>query len=56
MSDNRAKSVVVYLISKGAKKEQLISKGYGETQPVSTNDTDKGKEENRRVELKILEK
>jgi len=54
LSDNRAKSVREYIISKGIAESRIISKGYGETQPVATNDTDDGRQLNRRVEFKIL--
>jgi len=54
LSDNRAKSVYNYLIAKGINLKRLTYKGYGETQPISTNDTELGKAENRRTEIKIL--
>ena len=54
LSDNRAKSVVDYLISKGISSERLVYKGYGEEKPISTNDTDEGRQLNRRTEFKIL--
>jgi outer membrane protein OmpA-like peptidoglycan-associated protein len=53
LSDKRAKSVVDYLVSKGTKPDRLISKGYGETQPLVANDTDENKAKNRRVQFKI---
>ena len=55
LSENRAKSVIEYLIKAGIKPERLVSKGYGEEKPVSTNDTDEGRQMNRRTEFKILE-
>ncbi|HRX31428.1 MAG TPA: OmpA family protein [Tenuifilaceae bacterium] len=55
LSENRAKSVVEYLISKGISPERLTSKGYGESMPISTNNTDEGRAQNRRTEMKILE-
>ena len=54
LSDNRAKSVKEYILSKGIAASRIISQGYGETKPVATNDTDEGRQLNRRVEFKIL--
>jgi OmpA-OmpF porin, OOP family len=54
LSDNRAKSVREYIISKGIAASRIISQGYGETKPEATNDTDEGRQLNRRVEFKIL--
>jgi OmpA-OmpF porin, OOP family len=54
LSDNRAKSVKEYILSKGIAVSRIISQGYGEAKPVATNDTDDGRQENRRVEFKIL--
>ncbi len=56
LSERRAKSVVDYLINKGINKNRLIASGYGEEQPITTNDTDEGKQLNRRTEFKVLEK
>jgi len=54
LSDNRAKSVREYIVSKGIAANRIVSQGYGETRPVSTNETDDGRQLNRRVEFKIL--
>ena len=54
LSDNRARSVMEYIISKGIDPGRITSHGYGETVPVATNDTDEGRQLNRRVEFKIL--
>ncbi len=54
LSQSRAKSVVEYLINKGIDSKRLIAKGYGETQPIDTNDTDEGRQNNRRVEFKVI--
>ena len=54
LSDNRAKSVKEYILSKGIAASRITSQGYGETKPVATNDTDDGRQLNRRVEFKIL--
>jgi OmpA-OmpF porin, OOP family len=54
LSDNRATSVREYIISKGIAANRIISQGYGETKPSATNDTDEGRQLNRRVEFTIL--
>jgi outer membrane protein OmpA-like peptidoglycan-associated protein len=56
LSNARSKSCVDYLISKGVSKNRLEYKGYGLTQPIASNDTDAGRQLNRRTELKILSK
>jgi outer membrane protein OmpA-like peptidoglycan-associated protein len=53
LSENRAKSVYDYLISQGIAASRLSYKGYGLAQPVADNDSDRGRQQNRRVELKI---
>jgi len=55
LSENRAKAVVNYLTGKGISSQKLVYKGYGSTDPVSSNSTAKGRQENRRTEFKILE-
>jgi OOP family OmpA-OmpF porin len=56
LSDRRAKAVKKYLTSKGGvDKGELSAKGYGETQPIASNDTEDGREKNRRVEFVITE-
>ena len=54
LSNNRAKSVVTYLINKGIATPRLVAKGYGETKPVADNTTEDGKAKNRRTELKVI--
>lgn len=54
LSEDRAASVRAYILKKGIKSERISSKGYGETLPVETNDTEEGRMLNRRVEFKIL--
>ena len=56
LSENRAKAVVDYLVKEGIKVSRLSFKGYGESQPVATNDTEEGRQLNRRTEFKILSK
>lgn len=54
LSERRAASVLKYLVSKGIDKARIISIGFGEKKPVATNETDAGRAQNRRVELKLL--
>ena len=54
LSDNRAKSVMDYIISQGISQSRITSHGYGETKPVASNETDAGRQLNRRVEFKIM--
>ena len=56
LSERRANSVKDYLISKGVKASRLSARGYGESRPVASNDTDEGRAENRRVELIVLDR
>jgi outer membrane protein OmpA-like peptidoglycan-associated protein len=54
LSDNRARSVMEYILSKGIAPSKIRSQGYGETKPVVDNDTDDNRQLNRRVEFTIL--
>ncbi len=56
LSDARANAVNDYLVSKGINTSRIISKGYGKSNPVASNDTEEGRQLNRRVEFKILKK
>ncbi|HVD97746.1 MAG TPA: OmpA family protein [Cytophagaceae bacterium] len=55
LSERRAETVVKYLIKNGINKELLVSKGYGKSKPIAPNETDEGRQLNRRTELKILD-
>ena len=55
LSDQRAKAVMQYLVSKGVDKNRLEAVGYGVEKPIASNDTDEGREKNRRVEFNIIE-
>lgn len=52
LSLRRAESVRAYLISKGANPSNLTVRGYGESNPLTSNDTDAGRAQNRRVEFR----
>ncbi|MGC1505116.1 MAG: OmpA family protein [Sulfitobacter sp.] len=54
LSDKRASSVKRYLETRGLDPNVLVSKGYGESTPIATNDTTKGRWANRRIEFKVL--
>jgi len=54
LSEARAKSVVDYLIEQGVDTDRLEYKGYNFKFPVASNDTEEGRQLNRRVEFKIL--
>ena len=54
LSQRRATSVADYLTSRGVQSARLGTRGFGETQPVASNDTEEGKAANRRVEIKLV--
>lgn len=56
LSEDRAASVVEYLSSNGVSKNRLTPKGYGESKPIATNETEEGKQLNRRVEFTVTNK
>lgn len=54
LSQQRADAVRTYLIEQGVDPNTLVAKGFGDTKPVASNDTDEGKFRNRRIEFVIL--
>ncbi len=56
LSRNRANSVADYLASKGVTRARMKVQGYGMTKPLASNDTEEGRQQNRRVEIKILKR
>lgn len=54
LSNNRASAVVDYLIKAGIDKSRLEFRGAGEAEPIDTNETKEGRQNNRRVEFKVL--
>lgn len=53
LSQQRADSVRNYLVQQGVPPGMLVAKGYGDTRPVASNDTDEGKFRNRRIEFTV---
>ncbi|MBI3238312.1 MAG: OmpA family protein [Flavobacteriia bacterium] len=53
LSQQRAEAVVQYLTGKGVSASRMKAKGYGAARPVSTNNTDDGRQQNRRTEFEI---
>lgn len=60
LSQNRAQSVIDYLIMKGINPQRLVAKGYGENSPIAPNshpdgsDNPEGRQKNRRTEFKVV--
>ena len=54
LSENRAKAVLDYLVTKGIEKNRLKSVGFGEKQPIASNENEEGRAQNRRVEFKFI--
>ena len=54
LSENRARSVGDYLTSHGVNAARVGTRGFGATQPVASNDTEAGRQQNRRVEIKLV--
>jgi outer membrane protein OmpA-like peptidoglycan-associated protein/Tol biopolymer transport system component len=56
LSDNRAKAVREYFMVNGINKDRMTWRGYGFDEPISTNQTEEGRQKNRRTEIKITSK
>lgn len=56
LSRARAEAVVDALVGRGIAKERLVAKGFGALRPVASNGTAEGREKNRRVEFRVLER
>jgi outer membrane protein OmpA-like peptidoglycan-associated protein len=56
LSDDRAFAAKQYLLSKNIEADRIIAKGFGKKNPIASNKTEEGRQKNRRVEFKILEK
>lgn len=55
LSQNRVNSVMAYLVAKSIPAGRVTAKGYGESKPLASNDTEEGRQQNRRVEFTILQ-
>ena len=55
LSQRRADAIKDYLVKKGVAENRILAKGYGESNPHSSNDTPEGKAKNRRTEVKVIE-
>ncbi|MBC7145649.1 MAG: OmpA family protein [Thioclava marina] len=55
LSQERAQAVIRGLLDRGILIGNLVAKGYGEDQPIASNDTEEGREENRRIEFVLLD-
>ncbi|MBX2843065.1 MAG: OmpA family protein [Flammeovirgaceae bacterium] len=55
LSEERSEAVTSYLKSQNIVSDRIVNKGYGETKPLSDNNTEEGKQQNRRVDFTILE-
>ena len=56
LSQRRADSVQKALVKRGIDAQRLVAKGYGQDVPIADNDSDAGRQKNRRVQFKIIEK
>jgi outer membrane protein OmpA-like peptidoglycan-associated protein len=55
LSQQRARSVQAVLLQNGVKNEQVLTQGFGESQPIASNKTKEGRSKNRRVEVYITD-
>ena len=55
LSEKRATAIMRYLVEAGIDPDRLMAVGYGEARPLESNETEEGRERNRRVEFTILE-
>ncbi|HKH62302.1 MAG TPA: OmpA family protein, partial [Flavitalea sp.] len=54
LSNDRAQSVVKYIVTKGIDIKRLSFRGFGADQPIASNESEEGKAQNRRTELKVI--
>ena len=56
LSRQRAESVRQYLLDRGVAADRVSARGYGELDPIASNETESGRAMNRRVEFRVTEK
>ena len=56
LSNNRAIAVKKAIVSKDIKADRMDAEGYGSEHPVATNDTEEGRQQNRRIDVRVTEK
>jgi outer membrane protein OmpA-like peptidoglycan-associated protein len=54
LSERRASSVGRYIEAQGIRPVRIVTKGFGPRMPVAPNDTPAGRQQNRRVELRLI--
>ena len=54
LSERRARSAATYLVSQGVSGGRIATSGLGETEPIATNETEAGRQANRRIEVAIF--
>ena len=54
LSEQRARSVANFLAGQGVRPDRMIVSGFGETRPIASNASPQGREQNRRVELRLI--
>ena len=50
----RSQAVVDFLFASGISRDQVVAKGYGKANPIASNETEEGRQLNRRTEMKVL--
>ena len=55
LSENRARSIKIWLTDKGISGKRISYVGYGESKPSATNKTEEGRQLNRRIEVSVLD-
>lgn len=54
LSQRRASAVAAYLTGRGVQSARIGTRGFGESEPIASNDTEEGRAANRRVEIKVV--
>jgi K(+)-stimulated pyrophosphate-energized sodium pump len=56
LSNSRAIAVKKAIVAKGVKADRMDAEGYGSDHPVASNDTEEGRQQNRRIDVRVTEK